>query len=128
MTEQTTIIIAFISVFALVLIYFDMKRKKQDGTTTGNAAIDLMSIILPIAMKKVDDIQKALEGDGEITIQEAKELVAQTVFETIQVSNIPEAQKNLFTIDMIKILTEPLLIQLYKTPTKKTEKKIEKEI
>lgn len=128
MTEQTTIIIAFIGVFALVLIYFDMKRKKQDGTTTGNAAIDLMSIILPIAMKKVDDIQKALEGDGEITIQEAKELVAQTVFETIQVSNIPEAQKNLFTIDMIKILTEPLLIQLYKTPTKKTEKKIEKEI
>lgn len=128
MTEQTTIIIAFIGVFALVLIYFDMKRKKQDGTTTGNAAIDLMSIILPIAMKKVDDIQKALEGDGEITIQEAKELVAQTVFETIQVSNIPEAQKNLFTIDMIKILTEPLLIQLYKTPTKKTEKKIEKEV
>ena len=106
MYEQLSTVIILAGAFGLIL--YTMVKRKKDGVTTGNTALDVMGIAIPIITKAMEELEEMKE-DGEVSADEFIDVVTKRVLEVIQIMDFTEAEKALFTYDLIRMLVGMLL-------------------
>ncbi|EMF0415754.1 hypothetical protein I4L69_001635 [Enterococcus faecium] len=103
-----TVVVLVVAV-ALFVIRFVKGRK--NGTTSGNTALDVMTIVLPLISEAIEKVNEA-KADGKVTRAEMIDLVTNQTHMLIQESPLTEAEKALITEDLLRIFIVRLLDQL----------------
>ena len=99
---------AVVFVGVIVLLGLRFAKGKKAGETTGNTAIDILTIATPLLDQAIESVNAAKE-DGEVTEDEMVELVSNQLYLLLLEAPLSEGEKALITPALVGFATKQLI-------------------